>query len=375
MTATTILAGVLVVAFAAAGAAKLAAVPAMRARAAHVGMSVAAYRRIGILEILGVLGLLVGALVPVIGALAAAGLLLLLGGAVIAHLRSGDGPRELLPAIVLGLTTLAFLILAARRPPMSRTQRTRTDPIPVIIVGAGPVGLTAATLLGQYGVHCLVLDRWEGVYPQPRAVHLDDEIYRILARLGIAEQFAAVSRPTRGLQLIDRNHRVFAVLDRAGDEGRHGHPQGEHVRPAGTRAPVADQPQGPDHGRPARKRRGHRRRPGRPGTGAGRLHRPAHRPARIPAGRLRPRLRRSQQHRPRGHRLDHAGPHVRAALARHRHRHHRRPATSGTVSTRSATPTGPRRSCGSARPATAGSSGCCRARPRPTTKPSRTCCR
>jgi len=111
MTATTILASVLVVAFAAAGAAKLAAAPAMRARAAHVGMSVAAYRRIGILEILGVLGLLVGALLPVIGALAAVGLLLLLGGAMIVHLRSGDGPRELLPALVLGLATLAFLIL------------------------------------------------------------------------------------------------------------------------------------------------------------------------------------------------------------------------------------------------------------------------
>jgi DoxX-like family len=112
MNAIAILAGVVVVAFTAAGAAKLAAVPAMRARAAHVGMSVAAYRRIGILEILGVIGLLVGALVPIIGALAAAGLLLLLGGAVVVHLRSGDGPRELVPAIVLGLATLAFLILA-----------------------------------------------------------------------------------------------------------------------------------------------------------------------------------------------------------------------------------------------------------------------
>jgi 3-(3-hydroxy-phenyl)propionate hydroxylase len=85
--------------------------------------------------------------------------------------------------------------------------------------------VTAATLLGQYDVECLVLDRWDGVYPQPRAVHLDDEIYRILVRLGIAEQFAAVSRPARGLQLIDRNHRVFAVFDRDGDHGRHGHPR------------------------------------------------------------------------------------------------------------------------------------------------------
>ena len=86
------------------------------------------------------------------------------------------------------------------------------------------MGVTAATLLGQYGVECLVLDRWDGVYPQPRAVHLDDEVYRILARVGIAEEFAAVSRPTLGLQLVDRDHRVLAVFDRVGNHGRHGYP-------------------------------------------------------------------------------------------------------------------------------------------------------
>jgi 3-(3-hydroxy-phenyl)propionate hydroxylase len=108
---------------------------------------------------------------------------------------------------------------------MNRSVRTNTDPVPVVVVGAGPVGVAAATLLGQYGVDCVVLDRWDGVFPQPRAVHLDDEIYRVLVRLGIAEQFAAVSRPTSGLQLIDRKHRLIAVLDRAGDEGPHGHPR------------------------------------------------------------------------------------------------------------------------------------------------------
>ena len=66
-----------------------------------------------------------------------------------------------------------------------------------------PTGVTAATLLAQYGIECLVLDRWADVYPQPRAVHLDDEIYRILARLGIADEFAAISRPALGLRLLD----------------------------------------------------------------------------------------------------------------------------------------------------------------------------
>ncbi|MGH3307599.1 MAG: DoxX family protein [Nocardioides sp.] len=111
MNSPSILAGVLVVAFAALGSAKLAAVPAMRSRAEHVGLSVSAYRRIGFLEVLAVLGLIVGAFVPVIGALAAGGLLLLLVGAIFVHLRNGDGVREIAPAVVLGLLTLTFLVL------------------------------------------------------------------------------------------------------------------------------------------------------------------------------------------------------------------------------------------------------------------------
>ena len=99
------------------------------------------------------------------------------------------------------------------------------DFVPVVIVGAGPTGMTAATKLAQYGVDCLVLDRWADVYPQPRAVHLDDEIYRLLAGLGIAEEFAAISRPARGLQLRDRNSRVLAEFHRACAESANGFPQ------------------------------------------------------------------------------------------------------------------------------------------------------
>lgn len=100
-----------------------------------------------------------------------------------------------------------------------------TQSVPVVVVGAGPTGVTAATLLADHGVPTLVLDRWESVYPQPRAVHLDDEIHRILARLGVAEEFAAISRPALGLRLLDQNHHTLAQFDRDPARSRHGFPQ------------------------------------------------------------------------------------------------------------------------------------------------------
>jgi 3-(3-hydroxy-phenyl)propionate hydroxylase len=98
--------------------------------------------------------------------------------------------------------------------------------VPVVIIGAGPAGIAAATLLGQYGVECLVLDRHETVYPLPRAVHADDEVYRIIARLGIGEEFAANSRPALGLRLIDPKMQVLTEIPRSTElSAAHGFPQ------------------------------------------------------------------------------------------------------------------------------------------------------
>ncbi|MGI6872035.1 bifunctional 3-(3-hydroxy-phenyl)propionate/3-hydroxycinnamic acid hydroxylase [Amycolatopsis sp. 3B14] len=97
--------------------------------------------------------------------------------------------------------------------------------VPVVIIGAGPTGLTAATLLAQYGIESLVLDRWETIYPQPRAVHLDDEVCRILGWLSLSAEFSAISWRCNGLRLLDRDMRVLAEFRRDAAHGRHGYPE------------------------------------------------------------------------------------------------------------------------------------------------------
>ena len=111
---------------------------------------------------------------------------------------------------------------------------TTTDRIttPVLIIGAGPTGACAALELARHGIASTVVDRWEGVYPQPRAVHLDDEVLRILDRLGVADRFAAISRPGGGLRLVDAELRVLGEFPREGVSPTTGF----------TRASMFDQP-------------------------------------------------------------------------------------------------------------------------------------
>ncbi|MEU8686568.1 bifunctional 3-(3-hydroxy-phenyl)propionate/3-hydroxycinnamic acid hydroxylase [Streptomyces sp. NPDC048611] len=65
----------------------------------------------------------------------------------------------------------------------------------VLVIGAGPVGLTTAIQLGARGRRVGLVDRWPHPYPLPRAVVFDHEVARILASLGLADALPAFSEP------------------------------------------------------------------------------------------------------------------------------------------------------------------------------------
>jgi len=85
------------------------ALPKARELAAEAGFSVAAYRRIGVLQLTGVAGVALGLAVPLLGGLAGAGLLLLLAGAVVVHLRKGDPVAKFVPAAVCAALVASYI--------------------------------------------------------------------------------------------------------------------------------------------------------------------------------------------------------------------------------------------------------------------------
>jgi 3-(3-hydroxy-phenyl)propionate hydroxylase len=61
----------------------------------------------------------------------------------------------------------------------------------VLIVGAGPCGITLANLLGTYGVRAMVLDRDTEILDYPRAVGIDDESLRTYQAVGLVHELLA----------------------------------------------------------------------------------------------------------------------------------------------------------------------------------------
>ena len=82
----------------------------------------------------------------------------------------------------------------------------------VAIVGAGPVGVTIANLLGTYGVDTVVIDRSTEILEYPRAVGMDDEALRVFQAAGLADDLLDDMIQNVSLKLFDARGRCFADI-------------------------------------------------------------------------------------------------------------------------------------------------------------------
>lgn len=87
-----------------------------------------------------------------------------------------------------------------------------TEQVPVLVVGAGPVGLTTALLLARRGVRPLVVDRHPGTSVHPRARGISGAAMEVFTRAGVAEKVRAAG------EVLAKNVRLLTVDTLAGTE-------------------------------------------------------------------------------------------------------------------------------------------------------------
>ena len=81
--------------------------------------------------------------------------------------------------------------------------------IPVVIIGAGPCGLTTGLLLAEYGVRSVVLEALPAPLTIPRAIILDDEGARTLQCFGADETYVSKTLEADGAAYIDDEGAIF----------------------------------------------------------------------------------------------------------------------------------------------------------------------
>lgn len=86
---------------------------------------------------------------------------------------------------------------------MSSTDDLEAAAYDVAIVGYGPVGATAANLLGQMGLRVVVIERDPDIYFRARAISTDEEVLRIWQQVGLADRLNADMQPGAGANFVD----------------------------------------------------------------------------------------------------------------------------------------------------------------------------
>jgi 3-(3-hydroxy-phenyl)propionate hydroxylase len=101
------------------------------------------------------------------------------------------------------------------------------EPYDVAIVGYGPVGATAANLLGQMGLKVVIIERDPDIYFRARAISTDEEVMRIWQQVGLSDRLNADMQPGAGANFVDADG-VSIVKLQPIDRGN-GHPPQQFI--------------------------------------------------------------------------------------------------------------------------------------------------
>ncbi|MGO4328181.1 bifunctional 3-(3-hydroxy-phenyl)propionate/3-hydroxycinnamic acid hydroxylase [Cupriavidus sp. 2TAF22] len=96
-----------------------------------------------------------------------------------------------------------------------RPQDLTTD---VAIIGAGPVGLMIANILGLQGVRVALVEKLDEIIDYPRAIGLDDEALRVFQSVGLAEVLLPHTTPHHWMRFVTPGGRCFASIEPRTDE-------------------------------------------------------------------------------------------------------------------------------------------------------------
>ena len=108
----------------------------------------------------------------------------------------------------------------------------------VVVVGAGPVGLTLANILGLRGVRTLVAEERDALIDYPRGVGLDDEALRTFQGIGLVDAVLPHTVPNQILRFFDGKRRLLAEM--APPDARFGCPDRNRVGADGDAAHSRD---------------------------------------------------------------------------------------------------------------------------------------
>jgi 2-polyprenyl-6-methoxyphenol hydroxylase-like FAD-dependent oxidoreductase len=89
--------------------------------------------------------------------------------------------------------------------------RSMPDEVEVAVVGAGPVGLTMATMLAAYAIRNVVLDRAAGPADHSRAAVVHARTLETLEPLGIVDEAVREGVVVPHFGVRDRDRRLFSI--------------------------------------------------------------------------------------------------------------------------------------------------------------------